>query len=89
MFGSGPSDPVPFMQVEMLAQEEKNRQVAAAILTDLAIAENSYSAANAGRGSYTKPSGRTGTFYSPTAVAIAQNNAAIQNEAMVVALFSG
>ncbi|MDE5454158.1 hypothetical protein GWE18_15120 [Bradyrhizobium sp. CSA112] len=52
---------------EMLVQEEKNRQVAAAILTGLAVAGNSYSAANAGRGSYTTPSGRTGTFYSPTA----------------------
>ncbi|KRR06819.1 hypothetical protein [Bradyrhizobium valentinum] len=68
---------------EMLLQEEKNRQVAAAILTGLAVAGNSYSAANAGRGSYTTPSGRTGTFYSPTAAVIAQNNAAVQNEAMV------
>ncbi|MEH2501415.1 hypothetical protein V1290_000226 [Bradyrhizobium sp. AZCC 1578] len=68
---------------EMLVQEEKNRQVAAAILTGLAVAGNSYSAANAGRGSYTTPSGRTGTFYSPTAAVIAQNNAAVQNEAMV------
>ena len=70
---------------EMLVQEEKNRQVAAAILTGLAVAGNSYSAANAGRGSYTTPSGRTGTFYSPTAAAIAQGNAAAQNEVMVAA----
>ncbi|MEH2589809.1 hypothetical protein [Bradyrhizobium sp. AZCC 1721] len=70
---------------EMLVQEEKNRQVAAAILTGIAVAGNSYSAANAGRGTYTTPSGRTGTFYSPTAAAIAQGNAAAQNEAMVAA----
>jgi hypothetical protein len=40
---------------------------------------------SAGYGSYTTPSGRTGTFYSPTANAIAQNNAAAQNEAMFAA----
>ncbi len=68
---------------EMLAQEEKNRQVAAAIFTGLAVAGNAYSASRAGYGSYTTPSGRTGTFYSPTAAAIAQNNASFQNEAMV------
>src|SRR3954468_2452515 len=67
---------------EMLQQEEKNRQVAAAILTGVAGAANSYSASRAGYGSYTTPSGRTGTFYSPTAAAIAQGNAAAQNEAM-------
>jgi hypothetical protein len=70
---------------EMLQQEEKNRQVAAAILTGVAVAANSYSASNAGRGTYTTPSGRTGTYYSPTAAVIAQNNAAVQNEAMVAA----
>lgn len=70
---------------EMLVQEERNRQVAAALLTGLAAGANAYSAANAGHGSYTTPSGRTGTFYSPTAAAIAQNNAAIQNEAMIAA----
>jgi hypothetical protein len=70
---------------EMLLQEEKNRQVAAAILTGLAAGANAYSASQAGRGNYTTPSGRTGTFYSPTAAAIAQGNAAAQNEAMVAA----
>lgn len=68
---------------EMLAQEEKNRQVAAAILTGLAAGANAYSASRAGYGSYTTPSGRSGTFYSPTAAAIAQNTAAAQNEAMI------
>ncbi len=62
---------------EMLQQEERNRQVAAAILTGIAGAANAYS--------YTTPSGRTGTFYSPTAAAIAQSNAAAQNEAMFAA----
>jgi hypothetical protein len=68
---------------EMLAQEEKNRQVAAAILTGLAAGANAYGASRAGYGSYTTPGGRAGTFYSPTAAAIAQNNAAVQNEAMI------
>src|SRR4051812_45694589 len=70
---------------EMLMQEEKNRQVATAIFTGLAAAGNAYSASQAGYGHYTTPSGRTGTFYSPTAAAIAQGNAAAQNEAMVAA----
>jgi hypothetical protein len=68
---------------EMLAQEEKNRQVAAAIFTGLAVAGNAYSASRAGYGTYTTPGGRTGSFYSPTAAAIVQNNAAVENEAMV------
>ncbi|WP_156042075.1 hypothetical protein [Bradyrhizobium sp. URHD0069] len=70
---------------EMLVQEEKNRQVASAILTGLAGAANAYSASQAGYGRYTTPGGRTGTFYSPTAAVIAQNNAAVQNEAMIAA----
>jgi hypothetical protein len=69
----------------MLVQEEKNRQVAAALLTGVAVAGNAYSASRTGYGSYTTPSGRTGTFYSPTANVIAQNNAAYQNEAMIAA----
>ncbi len=70
---------------DMLVQEEKNRQVAAALLTGVAVAGNAYSASRTGYGSYTTPSGRTGTFYSPTANVIAQNNAAYQNEAMIAA----
>jgi hypothetical protein len=77
--------PMVIVTFEMLQQEEKNRQVAAAILTGVAGAANAYSASRAGYGSYTTPSGRTGTFYSPTAAAIAQNNAAAQNEAMFAA----
>jgi hypothetical protein len=70
---------------EMLAQEEKNRQVATAILAGVAGAANAYSASQAGYGRYTTPNGRSGTFYSPTAAVMAQNNAAVQNEAMFAA----
>ena len=70
---------------EMLAQEEKNRQVATAILAGVAGAANAYSASQAGYGHYTTPNGRSGTFYSPTAAVMAQNNAAVQNEAMFAA----
>src|SRR5262249_43430145 len=70
---------------EMLVQEEKSRQIASAILTGVAAAGNAYSASQAGYGHYTTPGGRTGSFYSPTANVIAQNNAAIQNEAMISA----
>src|SRR5882762_388161 len=77
--------PMQVVTFEMLQQEEQNRQVARAILTGVAGAANAYSASRAGYGSYTTPSGRTGTFYSPTAAAIAQNNAAAQNEAMFAA----
>ncbi|MBI5260870.1 MAG: hypothetical protein HY852_03510 [Bradyrhizobium sp.] len=70
---------------EMLVQEERNRQIVAAVLTGVAAAGNAYSASQAGRGHYTTPSGRTGTFYSPTAAVIAQNNAAVQNETMIAA----
>jgi hypothetical protein len=70
---------------EILQQEEKNRQVAMAILTGVAAGTNAYSASRAGYGSYTTHGGRTGTFYSPTAAAIAQGNAAAQNEAMFAA----
>jgi hypothetical protein len=70
---------------EMLAQEERNRQVAMAIMGGVAAAANSYSASRAGYGNYTTPAGRTGSFYSPTAAAIAQGNAAAQNEAIFAA----
>ena len=45
---------------EMLVQEEKNRQIAAAILTGVAAAGNAYSASQAGYGHYTTPGGRNG-----------------------------
>jgi len=81
----GQEYPMRVVTYEMLAQEEKNRQVAAAIFAGVAAGANAYGASRAGYGSYTTPSGRTGTFYSPTAAVIAQNNAAIQNEAMISA----
>jgi hypothetical protein len=77
--------PMQVVTFEMLQQEEKNRQVAAAILAGVAGAANAYSASRAGYGSYTTPNGKTGTFYSPTAAAIAQNNASVENEAMFAA----
>ena len=70
---------------EMLVQEEQSRQVARALLTGIAAGANSYSASRAGYGSYTTPGGRTGTYYSPTAAVIAQNTAAVQNDAMISA----
>ncbi len=54
-----------------------------AVLAGVAAAGNSYSASRTGYGTYTTPNGRTGTFYSPTANAIATSNAAAQNEAMI------
>jgi hypothetical protein len=77
--------PMQVVTFEMLQQEEKNRQVASALLVGVAGAANAYSASRAGYGSYTTPNGRSGTFYSPTANVIAQNNAAAQNEAMFAA----
>jgi hypothetical protein len=77
--------PMQVVTFEMLQQEEKNRQVASALLVGVAGAANAYSASRAGYGSYTTPNGRSGTFYSPTANVIAQNNAAVQNEAMFAA----
>lgn len=77
--------PMQVVTFEMLQQEEKKRQVAMAVLAGVAGAANAYTASRAGYGSYTTPGGRTGTFYSPTAAAIAQNTAAVQNEAMFAA----
>src|SRR5882762_10130792 len=77
--------PMQVVTFEMLQQEEKNRQVASAILIGVAGAANAYSASQAGYGRYTTPSGRTGTFYSPTAAVVAQNNAAVQNDVMISA----
>lgn len=81
----GQEFPMQVVTYEMLAQEEKNRQVATAILVGVAGAANAYGASRAGYGTYTTPRGGQGTFYSPTAAVIAQNNAAIQNEAMIAA----
>lgn len=75
---------------EQLAQEERNRQVAAAILVGLAAGANAAVASQAGYGtaqSRVYSGGRVATvsttYYSPAAAAIAQGNAAAQNEAMI------
>jgi hypothetical protein len=84
--------PMTIVTYEMLVQEEKSRQVAAAILTGVAAGANAYSASRAGYGNFsattTGPRGTAvthGSFYSPTAAAVAQGNAAAQNEAMISA----
>src|SRR4051812_12416419 len=82
---AGPDFEMKIVTYEMLVQEERNRQVAAALITGLAVAGNAYGASQAGHGHYTTPSGRSGTFYSPTAAAIAQTNATVQNDAMIAA----
>lgn len=77
---------------EMLVQEEKTRQVFAAIGTGLVAGANAYSASGAGyynsnstvytqRGVYQVST----TGYSPTAAAIAQTNANAQNAEMISA----
>jgi hypothetical protein len=77
---------------EELVQEEQTRQAVAAIFVGLAAGANAVSASRAGyynsqstvytpRGNYTVNT----TGYSPTANAIAQANAAAQNEAMISA----
>jgi len=75
---------------EELATEERNRQVAMAIIGGLAAGANAYSASRAGYYNNTSTvSTPRGTYqvhttgYSPTANAIAQSNAAAQNEAMI------
>lgn len=80
---AGSDYPMKIVTYEMLVQEEKNRQVAAALLTGLAAGANTYSASQAGYGHYATPGGRRGTFYSPTAAAIARNDAAAENDAMI------
>lgn len=81
----GQDFPMQVISYEALAQEEKNKQVARAILVGVAGAANSYSASQAGYGHYRTSRGNHGTYFSPTANVIAQQNAAIQNEAMVAA----
>jgi hypothetical protein len=75
---------------EELATEERNRQIAVAIVGGLAAGANAYSASRAGYYNRTSTvSTPRGTYqvhttgYSPTANAIAQSNAAAQNDAMI------
>jgi hypothetical protein len=84
--------PMQVITYEALVQEEKNKQVGRAILAGLAAGANAYGASQSGYGSYQSithtPRGSyttTGTYFSPTANAIAQNRAAAQNEAMISA----
>lgn len=84
---------MPVVTYEMLAQEEKNRQIARAVLAGVAAGANTYAASQAGQGSFNAVShGRygsvytTGSYYSPTAAAIAQTNANIQNQAMIASV---
>ena len=79
------ANPMQVITYEALVQEERNAQIGRAILVGLASGANAYGASQAGYGTYTTPRGRTGTFYSPTAAAIAQNRAAYQNDAMISA----
>jgi hypothetical protein len=90
---NGQSYQIAVVPYESLVEEERNRQVAAAILTGVAAAGNAYSASQAGRGTFSAtsygPHGNTvntsGNYYDPTAAAVAQGNAAAQNEAMIAA----
>lgn len=84
--------PLKVITYEELVQEERNRQIAAAILVGLAAGANAAAASQAGRynstttvhtprGTYTAHT----TGYSPTAAAIAQANASVENEAAIAA----
>jgi len=77
---------------EELAQEERNRQIASAVLVGLAAGANAMAASQAGyynsRSTVYGPGGGYSvhtTGYSPAAAAIAQSNASAQNEAMISA----
>jgi hypothetical protein len=75
-----------------LVQEERSRQIATAVLVGLAAGANAAAASQAGY--YHSTSTVVGprgvatvntTGYSPTGAAIAQSNAAVQNDAMISA----
>jgi hypothetical protein len=77
---------------EELVSEERNRQIAAAIITGIVAGANAAAASQ--QGYYNSTStvyGPRGTYqvntsgYSPTAAAIAQTRAAVQNDAMIAA----
>ena len=85
-----PGMELPIIPFETLLSEERARQVVAAILVGAAAGANAYSASRSGYGSSTStvstPRGTayvTTNYYSPSANAIAQSNAAMQNEAMI------
>ncbi len=83
---------VQVITFEQLQAEEQQRQVVAAILTGAAAGANAAAASRQGYYNRTSTvSTPRGTYqvqtrgYSPTANAIAQSNAAVQNEAMISA----
>jgi len=89
---------LPVSSYEKLAEEERNRQVAHAVVAGLAVGLNSYSASQAGRGSfygsgttnYSTPYGNlraqgsvSGSFYDPLAAQVAQSRATAENAAII------
>lgn len=87
---SGALRPLQVITYEQLMQEERTRQIVGAVLVGAAAAANSYSASRSGYGTYggTVHTSRgsvnySGTYFSPTANAINQANAAAQNDAMI------
>lgn len=86
-------EPVADLKVltyEDLVNEEKTRQVVAAVLVGVAAAGNAYGASRAGyynaNGTVYTPRGAASfrvSGYDPTAAAIAQTNASIENAAMI------
>ncbi|WP_414473849.1 hypothetical protein [Microvirga sp. M2] len=89
---------LPVKTYESLVAEERSKQVAQAILVGLAAGANAAAASQAGYGtaranvysttytpygSYNRVSTVTASYFDPTANAIAQANAAAQNEAMI------
>lgn len=86
----GSEQSIAVLTYDQLRTEERNRQIAQAVLVGLAAGANAAAAANAGyyrsnstiytpRGTYTA----TTTGYSPTAAYLAQANAANQNAQMI------
>ena len=87
---NGEAAPLKVITYEELVQEEHTRQVFAALATGLAAGANAYSASHAGyynsNSTLYTPRGVHNvqtTGYSPTAAAIAQQNAAAQNAEMI------
>ena len=81
---------LPVITYEELVSEERTRQAVRAVLVGAAAAGNALSASQAGYGSargtvYSPYRSRTVTmnYYDPTAAAIAQTEANVQNEAIV------
>ncbi len=82
---AGQDVPMQIISYELLAQEEKNKQVARAVLVGVTSAANSYQASHAGHGHYQTARGHRRSYYSPTANFIARQDAAYRNEAMLAA----